>query len=103
MKEYLLDHRDQFRDFAESDASMVNDFKSGEAVIADGGRGTTETMIKDGVPAQWIAPKEGVALVGLRARDHLKGGEPRRRLQAASTTTRPPPRRPIGGEAGSWR
>ena len=59
-KEYLLDHRDQFRDFAESDASMVNDFKSGETVIADGGRGTTETMIKDGVPAQWIAPKEGV-------------------------------------------
>ena len=60
VKEYLLDHRDQFRDFAESDASMVNDFKSGEMVIADGGRGTTETMIKDGVPAQWIAPKEGV-------------------------------------------
>ena len=30
VKEYLLDHRDQFRDFAESDASMVNDFKSGE-------------------------------------------------------------------------
>ena len=52
VKEYLLDHRDQFRDFAESDASMVNDFKSGEVVIADGGRGTTETMIKDGVPAQ---------------------------------------------------
>ena len=39
---------------------MVNDFKSGEAVIADGGRGTTETMINDGVPAEWIAPKEGV-------------------------------------------
>ncbi len=60
VKEYLLDHRDQFRDFAESDASMNNLFKSGEAVIADGGRGTTQTMIKDGVPAQWIAPKEGV-------------------------------------------
>jgi spermidine/putrescine transport system substrate-binding protein len=59
-KQYLLDHRDQFRDFAESDASMVNDFKSGETVIADGGRGTTETMIKDGVPARWVAPKEGV-------------------------------------------
>ena len=59
-KQYLLDHRDQFRDFAESDASMVNDFKSGETVIADGGRGTTETMIKDGVPARWIPPKEGV-------------------------------------------
>ena len=50
VKEYLIDHRDQFRDFAESDASMVNDFKSGEVVIADGGRGTTESMIRDGVP-----------------------------------------------------
>jgi spermidine/putrescine transport system substrate-binding protein len=60
VKTYLLDHRDQFRDFAESDASMNNLFKSGEAVIADGGRGTTETMIKDGIPAEWIAPKEGV-------------------------------------------
>ena len=60
VKKYLLDHRDQFRDFAESDASMVNDFKSGEVVIADGGRGTTESMIKDGIPAKWIPPKEGV-------------------------------------------
>jgi spermidine/putrescine transport system substrate-binding protein len=60
VKSYLLDHRDQFRDFAESDASMVNDFKSGEVAIADGGRGTTEAMIRDGVHAQWIAPKEGV-------------------------------------------
>jgi spermidine/putrescine transport system substrate-binding protein len=60
VKSYLVEHRDQFRDFAESDASMVNDFKSGEVVIADGGRGTTESMIRDGVHAEWIAPKEGV-------------------------------------------
>jgi spermidine/putrescine transport system substrate-binding protein len=59
VKEYLLDHRDQFRAFAESDASMVNLFKSGEVQLADGGRGTTQTMIEDGVPVQWIAPKEG--------------------------------------------
>jgi spermidine/putrescine-binding protein len=58
-KEYLLDHRDQFRAFADSDASMVNLFKSGEAVIADGGRGTTQAMIDDGVPVRWVAPKEG--------------------------------------------
>lgn len=58
-KNYLLDHRDQFRAFAESDASMVNLFKSGEVALADGGRGTTQTMIEDGVPVQWIAPKEG--------------------------------------------
>ena len=60
VKQYLLDNRDQFRDFPESDASMANLFKSGEAVIADGGRGTTEAMVRDGVPAEWIAPSEGV-------------------------------------------
>ena len=60
VKDYLLDNRDQFRDFPESDASMANLFKSGEAVIADGGRGTTEAMIRDGVPAEWVAPEEGV-------------------------------------------
>lgn len=60
VKEYLIEHRDQFRDFPESDASMVNDFKSGEVVIADGGRGTTEAMIRDGVNAVWIPPAEGV-------------------------------------------
>lgn len=58
-KQYLLDHRDNFRSFAESDASMVNLFKSGEVVIADGGRGTTQTMVDDGVPVEWIAPEEG--------------------------------------------
>ncbi len=58
-KQYLLDHRDNFRSFAESDSDMVNLFKSGEAVIADGGRGTTQDMIEDGVPVKWIAPKEG--------------------------------------------
>ena len=74
VKEYLLDHRDQFRDFAESDASMNNLFKSGETVIADGGRGTTQTMIKDGVPAQWIAPKEGVLswVCGLAITSHAE-------------------------------
>jgi len=59
VKQYLLDHRDNFRAFAESDASMVNLFKSGEVVIADGGRGTVQAMIDDGVPVEWIAPREG--------------------------------------------
>jgi spermidine/putrescine transport system substrate-binding protein len=59
VQSYLSDHRDQFRTFADSDASMVNLFKSGEVVLADGGRGTAKAMIDDGVPVQWIAPKEG--------------------------------------------
>jgi spermidine/putrescine-binding protein len=59
VKQYLLDNRDQFRAFAESDSSMVNLFKSGEVVLADGGRGTTQAMADDGVPVEWVAPKEG--------------------------------------------
>lgn len=58
-KEYLLEHRDNFRAFAESDSSMVNLFKSGEVVLADGGRGTTEAMADDGLPVEWVAPDEG--------------------------------------------
>ena len=81
-KQNLLENRDNFRAFAESDASMVNLFKSGEVLLADGGRGTAEAMIDDGLPVEWVAPDRGRALVGMRARDHLEGGEHRRRLQA---------------------
>jgi spermidine/putrescine-binding protein len=38
---------------------MVNLFKSGEVWLADGGRGTAEAMVDDGLPVEWIAPKEG--------------------------------------------
>ena len=58
-KEHLLESRDNFRAFAESDSSMVNLFKSGEVVLADGGRGTTEAMADDGLPVEWVAPAEG--------------------------------------------
>ncbi|HYH62437.1 MAG TPA: PotD/PotF family extracellular solute-binding protein [Solirubrobacterales bacterium] len=58
-KQHLLENRDNFRAFAESDASMVNLFKSGEVLLADGGRGTAEAMIDDGLPVEWVAPTEG--------------------------------------------
>ena len=58
-RDHLLENRDQFRSFAESDSSMVNLFKSGEVVLADGGRGTTEAMVDDGLPVEWVAPDEG--------------------------------------------
>jgi spermidine/putrescine transport system substrate-binding protein len=58
-KQHLLENRDSFRAFAESDSSMVNLFKSGEVVLADGGRGTTQAMVDDGLPVEWVAPKEG--------------------------------------------
>jgi spermidine/putrescine transport system substrate-binding protein len=99
VKAYLLDHRDQFRDFAESDASMVNDFKSGEVVIADGGRGTTETMIKDGVPAQWIPPKEGVLswICGLGITSEAENLDAAYKLINYYTS---PEAQAIGGESG---
>jgi spermidine/putrescine transport system substrate-binding protein len=59
VKQHLLDSRDNFRSFAESDSDLVNLFKSGEVVLADGGRGTTQDMIDDGLPVEWIAPDEG--------------------------------------------
>jgi spermidine/putrescine transport system substrate-binding protein len=59
VEQYLLDNRDNFRSFPESDSDLVNLFKSGEVVIADGGRGTAQDMIDDGLPVEWIAPKEG--------------------------------------------
>ena len=92
VKEYLLDHRDQFRSFADSDASMVNLFKSGEVELADGGRGTTQTMIQDGVP---------VAVDRARRRARSRGSaawRSRRRRRTStpptsSSTTTPRPRR----------
>ncbi len=58
-KQNLLDNRDNFRAFAESDASMVNLFKSGEVYLADGGRGTAMAMADDGLAVEWVAPSEG--------------------------------------------
>lgn len=59
VKQKMLDEKDQFRTFADSDSDMASLFKSGEVVLADGGRGTTQAMIDDGLPVKWIRPKEG--------------------------------------------
>ena len=53
---------------------MVNDFKSGEVVIADGGRGTTEAMIK-------------------RRRPGASGSRRRRASSPGSAASRSPPTR----------
>ena len=58
-KEHLLANRDNFRDFPESDSAMINLFKSGEVVLANGGRGDTQVLIDDGAPVEWVAPEEG--------------------------------------------
>jgi spermidine/putrescine-binding protein len=56
---FLDQHRDQFRALWSSDSELVNLFKSGEVVIADGGQGVAKRMQDDGVPVKWVPPKEG--------------------------------------------
>jgi len=58
-KDFLIDHRDQFRSFSESDADKFNLFKSGEIVMADGGRGSAAQLQAAGQPVEWVAPEEG--------------------------------------------
>ncbi len=58
VKGYMIDHRDQFRALWRSDADLVNLFRSGEVVLADGGPGLTERIRDTGVDARWVAPVE---------------------------------------------
>jgi spermidine/putrescine-binding protein len=58
VKEHLIANRDQFRSLWRSDADVVNLFRSGEIVLADGGPGLTERVRDTGVDARWVAPKE---------------------------------------------
>lgn len=59
-KQFLIDNHDKLRSYPESDSDMVNLFKTGEVVAANGGRGTAQDMIDEGLPVKWIAPKEGM-------------------------------------------
>jgi spermidine/putrescine-binding protein len=58
VKEHLIANRDQFRALWRSDADVVNLFRSGEIVLADGGPGLTERVRDTGVNARWVAPEE---------------------------------------------
>ena len=58
-KQFLIDHRDGIRSFPDSDSDMVNLFKTGEVVVANGGRGTAQDMQDEGLPVEWVAPAEG--------------------------------------------
>jgi spermidine/putrescine transport system substrate-binding protein len=57
---HLADRRDQFRAFPTSDADLVNLMKSGEVIAMDAGRGSAQEMLDEGIPVEWVAPKEGV-------------------------------------------
>jgi len=56
---FLKEHKGQFRSFTESDSDTINLLKSGEVVLADGGRGTAIAAEEAGIPVEWIAPREG--------------------------------------------
>jgi spermidine/putrescine-binding protein len=58
VKSHLIDNREQFRALWRSDADVVNLFRSGEVVLADGGPGLTERIRDTGVRAKWVAPVE---------------------------------------------
>jgi spermidine/putrescine-binding protein len=58
VKEHLIANRDQFRALWRSDADVVNLFRSGEIVLADGGPGLTQRIRDTGVNARWVAPIE---------------------------------------------
>ena len=46
VRDYMIEHRDQFRTFADSDSDTINLFKSGEIVLTDGGLGTTTKLLR---------------------------------------------------------
>ncbi len=51
--------RDQFRSLWQSDADLVQLFKSGEVDISDGGPGLAQRIRDAGVPVKWVNPSEG--------------------------------------------
>ena len=71
VKQHLIDNREQFRALWRSDADVVNLFRSGEIVLADGGPGLAQRVRDTGVEAEWVAPVErplswvcGLAITG---------------------------------------
>jgi spermidine/putrescine-binding protein len=61
-KQFLIDHRDQFRTFWKGEADIKAQFKNGEVVISSGYPGTAAALRKDGVNVQFAAASEGQML-----------------------------------------
>jgi len=59
VRDYMIEHRDQFRSLSHSDSEVVNLFKSGEVVVSNGGRAVADRLNEEGVPVKWVVPKEG--------------------------------------------
>ncbi len=59
IKQYLIDHKSQFRTFWKGDAEVKSLFKSGEIVISSGYPDTAKALTKEGVNAKFATAKEG--------------------------------------------
>jgi spermidine/putrescine transport system substrate-binding protein len=62
VKNYLIDHRDQFRTFWKGGADIKAQFKSGEVVIASGYHDDAKALRNEGVNVQFAVAKEGQML-----------------------------------------
>jgi spermidine/putrescine-binding protein len=59
VKQYLIDHKSQFRTFWKGDAEVKSLFKSGEIVISSGYPDNAKSLQKYGVNAEFAPAKEG--------------------------------------------
>jgi spermidine/putrescine-binding protein len=62
VKQFLIDHRGQFRTFYENEAAVKALFKNGEIVIASGYPGTAKALRDEGMNVQFAPAKEGQML-----------------------------------------
>ena len=91
VKQYLIDHKSQFRTFWKGDAEVKSLFKSGEIVISSGYPDTAKALQKEGVNAKFATAKEGQFLwaCGYGITPERRPGEPRRRVRAAELVLEP--------------
>ena len=59
VKQYLIDHKSQFRTFWKGDAAVKSLFKSGEIVISSGYPDTAKSLQKEGINAKFATAIEG--------------------------------------------
>ena len=81
-KQYLIDHKDQFRSLWSADSDLVNMFKSGEVVVATAGPLLAKRLQRRRRAGGVVAGQGGHPVVGLRLRAQLEGAEHRRGLRA---------------------
>ena len=62
VKQFLIDHRGQFRTFWKGEADIKSQFKNGEVVISSGYPGTAKALRDEGVNVQFAPASEGQML-----------------------------------------